>query len=303
MFELRKGVLPILPTPFNGDESIDFPAYRKLIDFAVATKVSAVGVPAYGSECYKLTEAERTRILDTVMGEAAGRVPVAAQCNHVSTRIAAELASDAQKRGAQIINTAIPRAFAASQNDVFGYCKTICESVDLPVIIQDWNPGGITIGLDFVKRLHAACPNFKYIKFEEPGNGELMEAIHRETGGNVKILSGWGGSYMMELIPAGLHGIVPGLSMVDYFSRIWDMAETGNFEKAQGLFAAISPLLQFSLRNFEIFHHVEKRILLRRGLIDSDKVRSVTIAFDAFQDRHLNSLINDLFKRLDIQSA
>jgi hypothetical protein len=36
----------------------------------------------------------------------------------------------------------LPRAFAASENQLFDYARRVCDATDLPVIVQDWNPGG-----------------------------------------------------------------------------------------------------------------------------------------------------------------
>jgi 4-hydroxy-tetrahydrodipicolinate synthase len=53
------GTVPIIPTPFHEDETIDEDSLRSLIDFAVASGIKAVCLPAYASEFYKLTDEER----------------------------------------------------------------------------------------------------------------------------------------------------------------------------------------------------------------------------------------------------
>ena len=56
------GVVPVIPTPFCQDESIDYKALAACVHFAVECGVSAVCLPAYGSEFYKLTESERGKV-------------------------------------------------------------------------------------------------------------------------------------------------------------------------------------------------------------------------------------------------
>ncbi len=46
------GTVPIIPTPFCDDESIDEDALRDLIEFAIQSGVQAVCLPAYASEFY-----------------------------------------------------------------------------------------------------------------------------------------------------------------------------------------------------------------------------------------------------------
>ena len=53
------GVVPIVPTPFFQDGSPDWNSLKNLLDFAVQAGVSAVCLPAYASEFYKLTDSER----------------------------------------------------------------------------------------------------------------------------------------------------------------------------------------------------------------------------------------------------
>ena len=57
------GVVPIIPTPFTAQEEIDEAALRDLIEFAISGKVEAVCLPAYASEFYKLTDAEKLRVV------------------------------------------------------------------------------------------------------------------------------------------------------------------------------------------------------------------------------------------------
>ncbi|HZG25780.1 MAG TPA: hypothetical protein VEZ17_14420, partial [Chitinophagaceae bacterium] len=60
------GVIPILPTPFNDDESLDESGYETILGFAKKAGCKTVGLPAFGSEFYKLSAGERYRILETV---------------------------------------------------------------------------------------------------------------------------------------------------------------------------------------------------------------------------------------------
>ena len=53
------GVVPIIPTPFTADEQIDFGALDRAVEFAASSGLCAACLPAYASEFYKLSEAER----------------------------------------------------------------------------------------------------------------------------------------------------------------------------------------------------------------------------------------------------
>src|SRR5260370_12623534 len=57
------GVVPIIPSPFHSDESIDFAGFAPLVDFAVAGRCNAICLPAYASEYYKLSDDERIEVV------------------------------------------------------------------------------------------------------------------------------------------------------------------------------------------------------------------------------------------------
>ena len=289
-----RGIIPILPTPFHADGALDLEPYPALIDFAVESGVAALGVPAFGSEFYKLDAVERGDILSRVLSLAKDRVPVMVQCNHACGTKAAAMAAQAESIGAAVINTALPRTFTGDERALLDFARQVCGATSLPVVIQDWNPGGPTMGLDFVLKLHRACPNFHFVKLEDGGIGGLVRSILQETGGAVQVLSGWGGLYLTELAGSGIAGIVPGISLVDRFCRLWEHVEAADWTALDAGFAEILPFVSLSLRNLEQFHHCEKMLLHPRGILPNDVVRQVTPAMDADAKEYLLRLIAHL---------
>src|SRR5437762_1957758 len=148
-FEIR-GVVPIVPTPFLADGSVDWPSVPALIDFAIAAGACAVCLPAYASEFYKLSPAEHEGLIEAALVAAAGRIPVVAQVNTPSLPRARELAVLAQRMGSNAINVAVPRMFAIGEANLFRYFDEILKIISVPMIIQDFNPGGPSISVDFI---------------------------------------------------------------------------------------------------------------------------------------------------------
>lgn len=273
-----QGNVPVIPTPFRDDESIDLDALASCIEFAVKCRVCAVCLPAYGSEFYKMTITERRDLIEVAVRSAAGRVAVIGQSNHPSARCAAELAARHEDLGVQFISFAIPRQFSLTDADVLSYCRTICQSVSLPVLIQDFNPGGPTVGGEFARQLQAECQNFRYLKLEEPLMSAKVEAIRKATNDEIGVLEGWGGMYLLDLLPAGICGCMPGLGAVDLLQRIWELGSSNQLDKALDLFERLLPQLVFSLQNMELFVLIEKKLLAARGVLpaSSTNVRTPT---------------------------
>jgi dihydrodipicolinate synthase/N-acetylneuraminate lyase len=262
-----RGVVPIVPTPFRADESIDLDALGRCVQFAAKCDFGAVCLPAYGSEFYKLGESERFQVVETAIAASGGRTRIIAQSNHGASRVAADFAKRFESMGASAISFALPRQFHLREHELLEFARRICESTQLPVLVQDFFPGGSCVGGEFAAKLHEACPNFQFLKLEEPLAGPKIRDIVRATDGRVGVLAGWGGMYVMELIPNGIIGLMPGLGVSDVLKRVWDLAYRGEREVAMDTFQTVLPQLVFSLQNLELWLFLEKKLLAARGVI------------------------------------
>jgi 2-keto-3-deoxy-L-arabinonate dehydratase len=300
---LINGIVPIIPTPFTIEEQIDWPSLRRLVDFACATGACAMCLPAYASEFYKLSERERLRLVAETVQHAAGRIPVFAQVNFVSLPQAVETAREAQKTGASAIAAAVPRMLAFGEPDLYRYFDRLLSSIDIPLLIKDVNPSGPTVTARFVAELHRAQPHFRWIKLEEPMMSSKVSAILEATNGEVGVLEGWGGMYMLDLIPAGICGVMPGLAISDLLVKVFQMATNGDTAGAYEVHEAVLPQIVLSLQHMELFHHAEKRLLVARGLLHEAVVRQLTLKLDRpTEDRiaFLNQQILALLDRLEL---
>ncbi len=302
--EIRiNGIVPIIPTPFSVDEQVDWTSFGRLIEFACAAGACAMCLPAYASEFYKLSEHERLRVVAEAVRHTAGRIPVFAQVNYISSTQAVETAREAQKIGASAIATAVPRMLALGEPDLYRYFDRLLCSIDIPLLIQDVNPSGPTVSARFVSELHRAHPHFRWIKLEEPMMSSKVTAILEAANGEVGVLEGWGGMYMLDLIPAGICGVIPGLAVSDLLAKVFQLATQGDRLGAYKIHEAILPQIVLSLQHMELFHHAEKRLLVARGILQEAVVRELTLRLDRHTDDRisfLNGQILALLDRLDL---
>ena len=295
MGEVRlRGVVPVVPTPFGPDESVDTESLAAVVDWIAGQGLAGMCLPAYGSEFYKLTEAERDQVVGVAVEANGGRVPVVAQANHVSSRAAAELARRYTGMGADVISFAIPRQFGSSDADIVDYCAAVAAATPCPILIQDFNPGGPTMGADLISELHDRCGNFRFVKLEDPMMVDRLISIRSATGDGIGILEGWGGLYMLEGVAAGIDGIMPGAAIADLLDSVFAAAESQSWERAHDLFGALLPYIGFSLQDFELFLQMEKRALVRRGLIGSPTVRALSHTPSAAVSAHIDFLIDQV---------
>ena len=297
------GVVAVLVTPFDDAETIIHEDITRQVEAAIVFGIGGVCLPAYASEYYKLSDPERLAVVRTAVQTANGRIPVVAQSNHPSALHASDLARQNVDNGADIISFALPRQFSVPETDLLVYCQTICRAVDLPILIQDFNPGGTTVGPEFCSRLHDACDNFQYIKLEKPLLAPKLRAINEATDGNVGVLEGWGGMYLPELFTEGVSGVMPGLGHADVMQRLWDLGAAGDLQAALDIFDALLPQIVFSLQNLEFYLAIEKDLLTQRGVIHHTAIRSLGITPDAALLNHarlLNQRVLNLIDRLGL---
>jgi dihydrodipicolinate synthase/N-acetylneuraminate lyase len=284
------GVVPIIPTPFFRDGSLDWNSLRNLLDFAEGIGISAVCLPAYASEFYKMTDSERLEIVVRAVDFLNGGLPVIGQVNHLSTAYVSEMARDLEQAGVAAISVAVPRLFNLPEHDLLRYFGRILDAISIPLLIQDFNPGGITVSVDFLQQLHRQHQHFRFLKLEEPMMAERIRAIIDGTNGEIGVLEGWGGTYMIELIQTGIIGIMPGLAVADVLQLVWQRARRGDLDAAYSAFLGVLPQISYSLQNMEFFHHAEKSLLTARGLLPEPIVRDATFTVGRHDQSHIDFL-------------
>ncbi len=291
------GVVPIIPTPFNEKEEVDENGLRKLIDFAIGGGVDGVCLPAYASEYYKLTDEEKVRIVKIAVGQSDNRLQIIAQSNHPSLKIAIKLAEANVKAGADVISLAVPRIFHLREDSLQEYLSEFLQALSgVPILLQDFNPGGTSISVRLIKELAETHDNFKYLKLEEPLCAPKFSEIIKSTNGKIGLFEGWGGLYMLELIPVGIQGVMPGLAVSDILQRVFLLRKSGEHEKAFELFEKVMPQIFFSLQNMELFHYAEKELLMARGILSNSIARKAAYKPDSFTIEYIRELNKRIVK-------
>ncbi len=135
------------------------------------------------------------------------------------------------------------------------------------------------------------------MKLEEPLCAPKFESIIKTTDGKVGLLEGWGGLYMLELIPVGITGVMPGLAVSDILQKVFTLRKNGEHAKAFDLFEKVMPQIFFSLQNMELFHYAEKELLIARGVLSNSVVRKAAYKPDAATKAYIKEL-NDRILRL-----
>lgn len=284
-----RGVVPILVTPFHPDGSIDEESLASLIDYNIAAGVHGLGV-ALGSEVFKFNEAERAQITRATVKAVNGRVPVIINSGAAGTDLAVFYSKAAEAAGADALMIIPPGFWPASPEEIFDYYQAIDRAVGIPIILQDVPQGPVSPGLAL--RLADACPNVKYIKVETLPVTAKVQAMSAAVDGRLTIFGGAGGSYFIEEMRRGAHGTMPFCSQPDDFVAVWDAFQRGDEATARTRFdATIMAINRLGNQGGDVFYHIHKQLLVRRGIIRGSLVRSPTTAPDPITQREIDELL------------
>ena len=252
------------------------------------TNLSALGM---AGEFYKLATDELEAVISTVVS-ASGALKTLVGVSAPSSEVAARLARHAARAGADGLLVLPPYAIKPSADEIIAYYAAIARAADLPIMAQD--------GSDEIRAV---------LPFDDPraplprGAGRLVHQgrgrrtfaedqqarrdsrrqrhpalrSRADSRSSTRTIEARSGASRVPRRPISSPGSTP-------LSR-----PTGRSRNRR--YREILPLIQFQCQSTELFIASEKRILLRKDLIGSDRVRSPGYVLDALQRERLDTAL------------
>lgn len=138
-----KGSIVAVVSPMHEDGSLDLAAYRKLIDWHVASGTAGIVAVGTTGESPTVDVDEHATLIRVAVEHTAGRIPVIAGAGGNSTREAIELTRHAAAVGAAASLQVVPYYNKPGQEGLYRHFRAVAEAVDLPVIL--YNVPGRTV--------------------------------------------------------------------------------------------------------------------------------------------------------------
>lgn len=183
---LDSGLLSFPLTDFDADGNFNPTPYRARLDWLKPYGASALFAAGGTGEFFSLTPAEHEEVIRVAVETCKDDVPIIAGTGY-GTRLAIDLARQAEKAGAAGLLVLPHYLTEADQDGVRQHVTAICKSVGIGVIV--YNRAGCRLGPDAIARIADDCPNF--IGFKDGlGEIELMTAIYRKMGSRLAYLGG-----------------------------------------------------------------------------------------------------------------
>lgn len=281
------GIITVLNTPFTTDDTLDLPGLRRNVRTAIKSGVAGFLVPAMASEANKLTQAERCQMVETVLDEVAGRVPVFGGAGEPNKTKRHQILADLQALGCENVLLQIPY-----QNDT-QYRTDVLLAADFgfeTLMLQDWDFNGPGLTLSLIVQLFEEVDSFRCLKIETVPAGVKYSTVLEATGGRLHVSGGWAVMQMIEGLKRGVHAFMP-TGMHAIYTAIYNNYQLGQKEKAKSLFYDILPVLAFSNQHLDISIQFFKRLLWQQGIYATPRVRQPILPFDKVHQQEAEVLI------------
>lgn len=268
-----QGVWNIVPTPFHPDEELDLASLRTLTDFVVGSGVDGMTILGVLGEGAKVTDSERTAIVDLVLTHAAGRLPVCVTVSAASAYRSIEYAREARAKGAHSVMLSAPPLARPNDDAVRRNFLAVAESVpELPVVVQDLPALGVWMSPELIGGLAREAPNLRVVKLEEePTAPKVVRLLAANP--ELRVLGGLGAEMLIEELRGGAVGTMTGFGYPETLVAIMRAWRAGDEQTAVEMFHRWTPLIRFE--NQQLLNlPIRKHIYMRRGAIASDKVRA-----------------------------
>src|SRR5215813_5481032 len=276
------GVFSVLPTPFDSNGDFDSASLGRVIELFLGDGVNGFTALGVTSEVARLTEAERDRVLDSVLAAVNGRVPVVAGTTADGLRTCIEYTRRAKKAGAAAVMISPPRMLKINSDAVGKHFAEVASAVDIPIIVQDYPPiSGYAMEPALLARIARDVPAARTIKLEDPPTPFKTARILDQTSGlDVAVFGGLGGVFLLEELMAGAAGAMTGFAFPAILVQIVTLFRAGRVDEAADVFYRKVPLMRFEFQE-GIGMAIRKEVLRRRGAIASAAIRPPGATLDA----------------------
>ncbi|KXI53111.1 MULTISPECIES: 4-hydroxy-tetrahydrodipicolinate synthase [Bacillus] len=241
-----KGAFPVLITPMDEFQEINWNGVKQNVNYFINQKVAGIIINGSTGEFVSLSKEERFKMVETVLKEVDGRIPVIVGTAAETTKETIEYTKHAEAYGADcalIINSYYCKP---KEEEIYFHFKEISNAVNIPIMLYN-NPftSGVDMSTELMLRIGKECENVTHIK-ESSGDIRKARDLVRQGEGAFQVFCG-SEDLVMESYLVGATGwvsvagnIIPGL-----VTKMYEHFQNGELEKAWEINDAILPLCEF----------------------------------------------------------
>jgi 4-hydroxy-tetrahydrodipicolinate synthase len=233
-----------LVTPFNKDFSIDDVALRELVDWQIEEGIHFLVPCGSTGEAATMTVDEHRHVVEVVVEQARGRVPIVAGAGSNDTAKAIALSKEMRAAGATHLLHTSPMYNKPPQRGIAAHYRAISEAVDLPIVV--YNVPGRT-GSNIEAKTTLEMSRFPGIAAVKEASGQVSQIadILRGRDPQFSVLSG-DDELTLPVMALGGDGIISVVSNVTpkLMSQLCDKMRAGDVAAARDIHFKLLPWMR-----------------------------------------------------------
>lgn len=256
-------------TPFK-DGEVDEASLRRLVDYLIDNGATGVVPCGTTGESPTLSHSEHHRVIEVVVDQVAGRVPVIAGTGSNSTAEAIELCGEAKRLGANALLMVSPYYNRPSQAGILAHFRAVAESTDLPIVLYNIPfRTGRNVEPETIVEL-SRIPNYRGLKQSTGEIGQAQEVIRRAE--DFSVMTG-DDEFLFLLSCLGGKGAIlaSGHFATRTFRELYEYVKAGRVAEARELHYRLMPMVKCCF--MEPNPAPIKAGLAMMGVIDTDELR------------------------------
>lgn len=254
------GVYVAVITPFTAAGEVDYPRLHEHVDWLIAEGVHGLVPTGSCGEYAALSDAERARVVETIVKTAAGRVPTVVGTAAPSTAKAVAWAKHAKESGAAGVMALPPINYRPTRAEVVAWYRALSE-VGLPIVAYN-NP--FDTSTDLTPDLLAELATIKGVVAVKEFSGDVRRIPHILAETRLEVLAG-ADDVVLESVLTGATGWIAGLTNVVPRESVllFELGRAGKVAEANELYRRLLPLFRYDSQ--PIFVQVIKHCLEKAG--------------------------------------
>lgn len=235
-------------TPFSNKGEVDISALRRIVDHLIQGGVDYLVALGTTGEPATLTKQEKQLVLETIIDQNAGRLPLILGAGGNNTReVLGNIVQESKRKDIAGFLSVSPYYNKPTQEGLFQHYKAIASCTDLPVILYNV-PGRTATNMSAETTLQLAhsCQNIVAIK---EASGDLTQCMNilRHCPRDFRLISG-DDHLSLPLISIGASGVISvaanGFPAV--FSNMIRLALAGDFSQARAIHYQLLELMRLN---------------------------------------------------------
>ena len=240
-----KGVVVPIVTPLTPQESVDVKSLRRLVNYLIDNGVHGIWAAGTTGEFAALQDDQRLLVIETVVDQAKGRVPVVGNVSAAGTQAAIEIASALQNSGVDGIAATPPYYYRYAQEELLNHYRSLCESSSIPLWVYNI-PDSVKLIVEPGTIAQLAAEGTVVGMKDSSGAGEsLAQLVVLCQQQEIEMYRFLGSIYRVAMTRGiGAHGVIPGLGNLAAasMSAAWEAGESGDQQTANRHLADVVPL-------------------------------------------------------------